>query len=109
MIVARKNLPRITNWSRRVVMKMIRDIKNEPFVCMDDVSGQVEAMNYVIYNPSKESKETSINNLKKRISERFRIILTDIELDRLTNYSVFELNDFANDLRQIIQTKKKEI
>lgn len=88
-------------------MKMFKGLRNDTFVCMDDVSGCVEDMNYVIYNPSKDVPHERINKLYERVKERFGVELTSDQLNHLTKYDVFELHEFVAELKQIIRAYKK--
>lgn len=87
-------------------MKMFKGMVNNPFVCLDDVSGKIEDMNYVIYNPSKDAPHERINKLYERVKERFNVELTSDELDRLTKYDTYQLSEFVTDLQRIIRNKK---
>ena len=88
-------------------MKMFKGMVNNPFVCLDDVSGKIEDMNYVIYNPSKDAPHERINKLYERVKERFGVELTSDQLNHLTKYDVFELHEFVTELKQIIRAYKK--
>ena len=88
-------------------MKMFNRSVNDTFVCMDDVSGYVENMNYVIYNPLKDSPHERINKLYERVKERFGVELSSDQLIHLTKYDVFELHEFVSELKQIIRDYKK--
>ena len=88
-------------------MKMFKGLRNDTFVCLDDVSGSVEDMNYVIYNPSKDAPHERINKLYERVKERFGVGLTSEQLDHLTKYDSFELHQFVQELKQIIRDAKK--
>lgn len=87
-------------------MKMFKGLRRDSFVCLDDVSGAIEDMNYVIYNPSKDPPHERINKLYERVKERFNIELTSDELDRLTKYDTFQLSEFVSELQKIIREKK---
>lgn len=86
---------------------MFKGMRNDTFVCMDDVSEQVEEMNYVIYNPLKDAPYERINKLYERIKDRFGVELTSEQLDRLTKYDIYQLNEFVSELKHIIQESKK--
>lgn len=88
-------------------MKMFKGLRNDTFVCMDDISGQPEDMNYVVYNPSNQLPHERINHLYEKIKERFGVELTSDQLDHLTKYDVFELHEFVTELKQIIGAYKK--
>ena len=87
-------------------MKMFKGLRRDSFVCLDDVSGTIEDMNYVIYNPSKDPPHERINKLYERVKERFDIELTSDELERLTKYDAFQLSEFVSELQKIIREKK---
>ena len=86
---------------------MFKGMRNDTFVCMDDVSGQVEEMNYVIYNPLKDAPYERINKLYERIKDRFGVELTSEQLDHLTKYDIYQLKEFVSELKHIIQESKK--
>ena len=86
---------------------MFKGMRNDTFVCMDDVSEQVEEMNYVIYNPLKDAPYERINKLYERIKDRFGVELTSEQLDHLTKYDIYQLNEFVSELKHIIQESKK--
>ena len=88
-------------------MKMFKGPRNNTFVCMDDISEQPEAMNYVIYNPSKQLPHERINHLYEKIKERFGVELTSEQLDHLTKYDIYELPKFISELQQIIRDAKE--
>lgn len=76
------------------------------FVCLDDITGQPEDLNYIIYNPSKDGKCERVSKLYERISERFKVELTSEQLDHLTKYDVYELKKFVSELKEIIFGKQ---
>ena len=86
---------------------MFKGMVNNPFVCLDDVSGKIEDMNYVIYNPSKQLPHERINHLYEKIKERFGVELTSEQLDHLTKYDIYELPKFISELQQIIRDAKE--
>lgn len=96
----------ITNWSRRVVMKMFKGT-DDTFVCIDDITDTIESMNYVIYNPLKDPIYERVNRLYEKIKERFDIELSSDELNKLTSYESHELHLFVSELKEIIQNKRK--
>jgi hypothetical protein len=105
IVVRKKTLLTITNWSRRVVRKMFKGLRKDPFVCIDDISGRVESLNYVIYNPKQDTCER-INLLYEKIKERFGVELTSEQLTNLTRYDVNHLPEFVKELKQIIRIAK---
>lgn len=75
------------------------------FVCVNDITHKMEPMDSVIYNPNRD-KEESITCLKSIIRSRFKVDLTDEQLERLTSYDKDHLYDFIKDLKDIIENKK---
>lgn len=88
-------------------MKMLTGTISDKFVCMDDITGQPEEMNYVIYNPLHDTATEASTKLFERIKEKFNVELTSVELLRLISYDVYNLSEFVNDLRSIIYDHKK--
>lgn len=88
-------------------MKMYRGVRNNTFVCMDEVSEQIEYLNYVIYNPTKDAPHERVNKLYDRIKERFGVELSSDQLNYLTKFGVDELHRFVKELQQIIEAAKK--
>lgn len=86
---------------------MFKGLRKDSFVCMDDISGMVEPLNYVVYNPSKDMPHERINKLYDRIKERFDVELTSDQLNHLTKFNVHELHQFVTELQQIIREAKK--
>jgi len=86
---------------------MFKGMRKDSFVCLDDVSGRVEELNYVIYNPTKDSKETRIAKLYDIVEKRFGIQLRESDAYRLTDYDEFHLNEFVEDLKNVIRKYKK--
>jgi hypothetical protein len=86
---------------------MQKGLRNVSFVCLDDISGYPVKMNYVIYNPSKQTKEERVELLYRKIKEAFDVDLSSDELNRLTSYDVSELSKFVEELKEIIKIKKK--
>ena len=86
---------------------MFKGIRNDSFVCLDDVTGSVEDLNYVIYNPTKDSKEERIAKLYDIVEMRFGIRLWESDAYRLTDYDEFSLNEFVKDLKNVIRNNKK--
>ena len=84
----------------------IHDEKSFYLAGIRDLSGKIEDMNYVIYNPSKDAPHERINKLYERVKERFNVELTSDELDRLTKYDTYQLSEFVTDLQRIIRNKK---
>lgn len=88
-------------------MKMFKGLRNDTFVCMDDISGQPEDMNYVVYNPSNQLPHERINHLYEKIKERFGVELSSEQLEHLTKYDMHELSKFVSELQQIISDAKR--
>ena len=88
-------------------MKMFKGMRKDSFVCLDDVSGQVEDLNYVIYNPTKDSKNDRIKRLYDNVEKRFGIQLRESDAYRLTDYDEFHLEEFVSDLKRVIRNSKK--
>lgn len=88
-------------------MKMYRGVRNNTFVCMDEVSEQIEHLNYVIYNPTKDAPHERVNKLYDRIKERFGVELSSEQLNYLTKFGVDELHRFVKELQRIIKAVKK--
>lgn len=88
-------------------MKMFKGMRKDSFVCLDDVSGQVEDLNYVIYNPTKDSKNDRIKRLYDNVERRFGIQLRESDAYRLTDYDEFHLEEFVSDLKRVIRNSKK--
>lgn len=88
-------------------MKMFKGMRKDSFVCLDDITGQPETMNYVIYNPTKDSKNDRIKLLYDNVERRFGIQLKESDAYRLTDYDEFHLEEFVSDLKRVIQNSKK--
>lgn len=110
VIVVRKIPLGITNWSRKVVMKMstTRDLKRATFVCIDDISETIEPLNHVIYNPSKDSKRKRVNRLYDIVKQRFDVELSSEQLEHLTKFETTELTQFVHELKEIISNSNKK-
>lgn len=97
-------------------------VRENTFVCLDDITCKFEEINPVIYNPRII---TNIDDRKEMLSKCMReylnIELTDEELDKLCRYesmptfnssvsnnesSEGSLGDFVIELRSIIETRK---
>lgn len=86
---------------------MIREIGSNTFVCLDDVTGQPEELNYVIYNPSKDNLAFRAELLYRTIKEGTGVELTSDQINHLIKYEVHQLNKFIDELRCIIFDIKK--
>lgn len=85
---------------------MFKGLRNDTFVCLDDVTGHPEKLNYVIYNPSKNSLPYRAELLYRTIKEGTEVELTSDQINHLTKYEVHQLHDFVNELKQIIEDAK---
>ena len=83
-----------------------RDMSNARFVCLDDITGTPENLNKVIYNPARDSKDVIPERLFNGVEEKFGVKLSLDEIMSLTSYDEYHLNEFANDLRKIINNKR---
>ena len=97
-------------------------VRENTFVCLDDITGKREDLNVVIYNPRMITDITERKNLLFNvISDRCGVELTDEELNFLSRYEVCEtynsycgnsndnagmLSEFVNKLRDIIRNRK---
>lgn len=86
---------------------MFKGMRKDSFVCLDDISGHVEDLNYVVYNPTKDDKMTRIAKLYDIIEKRFEVRLSESDAYRLTDYDEFHLNEFVSDLKNVIRNSKK--
>lgn len=81
---------------------MIYGFRNNSFVCLDEVTGEVEQLNYVIYNPTKDDVSERKRILHKHIKEALDVELTEEQLEMLTAYDVEHLHEFIYQLQQIL-------
>lgn len=86
---------------------MQKGLRNTTFVCLDDVSGCVEDMNYVIYNPTVDGTVQQTRKLFEYIKERFNIELTSDEILSLLKYDEQHLTEFVIDLKSLISEKRR--
>lgn len=70
------------------------------FVCLDDITGFPCLMNVVIYNPFLP-KERNEEILKKYAKDYLRLNLTTDQVDELTSYDRYQLDEFIEHLRSI--------
>lgn len=102
VIVKRKNTT-ITNLSNKgVKRKMFSPIRNNPFVCLDEITGHPEPINPVIYNPNKDSIAFRTELLYRTIKNNLNVELTSEQLVELTRYDATELKAFISHLQKII-------
>ena len=83
---------------------MMMKASDKRFICIDDITGAPSSMNTVIYNPLL-SKERNEEILHKAILSQLWVDLTDDQLDELTSYDKYHLDDFIEHLRRIIYKK----
>lgn len=86
---------------------MQKGLRNTTFVCLDDVSGCVEEMNYVIYNPTVDGTVEQTRKLFEYIKERFNIELTSDEILSLLKYDEQHLTEFVIKLKSLISEKRR--
>ena len=82
---------------------MFKGLRHDTFVCLDDVTGHIEELNYVIYNPNKDDVSTRVDLLYRTIKAGTGIELTSDQLIHLTRYDVYQLKDFVVELSEIIR------
>ncbi len=84
-----------------------RHLKNETFICIDDIVDHPVGLNVVIYNPSKDDMAFRSRLLYKTIKDYTGIELTTAQLNHLTSYEVDQLSEFKKELKTIIRNSKK--
>ena len=84
-----------------------RDMKGVSFVCMDDISGVPEKLNYVIYNPNVTDPVVLPVRLFNDVKEHFGVELTPSEVMKLTSYDGNHLDEFTDVLRKIVKNKRR--
>ena len=84
-----------------------RDMKGVSFVCMDDISGVPEKLNYVIYNPNVTDPVVLPVRLFNDVKEHFGVELTLSEVTELTSYDGNHLDEFTDVLRKIVKNKRR--
>lgn len=82
---------------------MLKGMRNNSFVCLDEVTGKMEEMNYVIYNPNIDALPARVSLLYKTIKASTGLELTDDQLAHLTAYDSQHLRGFVDDLSEIIR------
>lgn len=105
-----ENSDDVTNLSRKGMKQkaMYKGYTDGSFVCLDDVTGKWETMNYVIYNPSKQNKSERAEMLYKHIKEGVGIELSEDIINHLIEYEVDELDKFIQDLAGILRKERKK-
>lgn len=83
-----------------------RDMKGTSFVCLDDIAGVPVDLNKVIYNPNIDDPTIIPVKLFNDVKEAFNVELSASEVQKLVSYDAHHLDDFANDLRQIVKNKR---
>lgn len=81
---------------------MIKEFGHNTFVCLDDVTCKKEDMNYVIYNPNKDSIPFRVELLYKTIKAGTGVELTSEQLVHLTKYDSSQLHEFISELQKIL-------
>lgn len=76
------------------------------FVCLDDITGVPVDLNKVIYNPNIDDPTIIPVKLFNDVKEAFNVELSSSEIQQLVSYDASHLDDFANDLRQIVKNKR---
>ena len=71
-------------------------------MCLDEITNEMEKMNYVIYNPNVDDKPTRIKLLHKTIKAGTGVELTKKQLEHLTGYESNQLHEFIVELQKII-------
>lgn len=83
-----------------------RDMNGTSFVCLDDITGVPVDLNKVIYNPNIDDPTIIPVKLFNDVKEAFNVELSSSEVQKLVAYDATHLDDFANDLRQIVKNKR---
>ncbi len=83
-----------------------RDMNGTSFVCLDDITGVPVDLNKVIYNPNIDDPTIIPVKLFNDVKEAFNVELSSSEVQKLVSYDAYHLDDFANDLRQIVKNKR---
>lgn len=83
-----------------------RDMNGTSFVCLDDITGVPVDLNKVIYNPNIDDPTTVPVRLCNCVQEYFGVNLSPSEVQHLISYDSNHLDEFANDLRQIVKNKR---
>ena len=87
---------------------MFKGLRNDPFVCLDDITGKIEPHNYVIYNPGIDPIEVRQEKLCRIINETYGIQLSIPQIASVTSYGVNELPLFVKELKKIIRDARKK-
>lgn len=81
---------------------MINYFRNNTFVCLDEITHKKENMNYVIYNPNKDSIPFRVELLYRTIKAGTGVELTSEQLNHLTKYEADQLHEFITELQKIL-------
>lgn len=85
---------------------MFLNLRNNPFVCLDEITEIPLELNPVIYNPGKDNMAFRSELLYKTIYNYYGIKLSSEQLIHLTKYDVHELDTFKKELKEIIYKEK---
>ena len=85
---------------------MFSDMNGTSFVCLDDITGFPVDLNKVIYNPNIDDPVIIPVKLFNDVKEYFGVELSSSDVQQLISYDANHLDEFANDLRQILKNKK---
>lgn len=83
-----------------------RDMNGSSFVCVDDITGRPENLNKIIYNPNLDDPSIIPVKLFMDVNEIFGVELSSNDIQQLISYDANHLNEFANDLRNMIKNKR---
>lgn len=87
---------------------MFSNLRSNPFVCLDEITGAPLELNKVIYNPSKDNTAFRSELLYKTIYDYYGIKLSSEQLVHLTKYDVHELDTFKKELKEIIREARRK-
>lgn len=80
---------------------------NRNFVLLSDITGGIQEMNYVIYNPSKIKFDNGAKFIHRQVMEYYHIDLPIAAIYELTEYSVQDLDQFIERFRDMIHYYRK--
>lgn len=87
---------------------MFSNLRSNPFVCLDEITGAPLELNTVIYNPSKDNMAFRSELLYKTIYDYYGIKLSSEQLMHLTKYDIHELDTFKKELKGIIREARSK-
>lgn len=87
---------------------MFSNLRSNPFVCLDEITGAPLELNKVIYNPGKDNIAFRSELLYKTIYDYYGIKLSSEQLVHLTKYDVHELDTFKKELKEIIHEARRK-